>query len=120
MDMDPPHLSDTKPIMISLSMFVLGMIKPKRKVYNSNIDSTHVDYSPDVSDFVPDSPYVGIDLPPDEFYQIHALSSRHSTPHRPGNPSKPPFRPQSQQSAPQKSFKSYDALSICHPKYLNC
>ena len=46
MDMDPPHLSDTKPIMISLSMFVLGMIKPKRKVYNSNIDSTHVDYSP--------------------------------------------------------------------------
>ena len=76
--------------------------------------------TPDVSDFVPDSPYVGIDLPPDEFNQIHALSSRHSTPHRPGNPSKPPFRPQSQQSAPQKSFKSYDALSICHPKYLNC
>ena len=33
MDMDPPHLSDTKPIMISLSMLVLGMIKPKRPTY---------------------------------------------------------------------------------------
>ena len=27
---DPPHLSHTKPIMISLSMLVLGMIKTKR------------------------------------------------------------------------------------------
>ena len=30
MDMDPPHLSHTKPIMIYLSMLVLGMIKLKR------------------------------------------------------------------------------------------
>ena len=29
MDMDPPHLSHTKPIMISLSMLVLGTIKQK-------------------------------------------------------------------------------------------
>ena len=65
-------------------------------VYNSNIDSTYDDYPPDVSDFVPDSPYGGIDLAPDEFYQIHALSSRHSPSPRPGHPSKPPFRPQSQ------------------------
>ena len=30
MDMDPSHLSHPKPILISLSMLVLGMIKPKR------------------------------------------------------------------------------------------
>ena len=80
-------------------------------MYNSNIDSTYVDYPPDFSDFVPDSPYGGIDLPPDEFYQIHDLSSRHPPPPRPDNPSKPPFRPQSQQSGPQKSFKKYAYLS---------
>ena len=39
----------------------------RRNVYNSNIDTTYVDSPPDVSDFVPDSPYGGIDLPPDEF-----------------------------------------------------
>ena len=33
MAMDPPHLSHTKPIMISLSMLVLGMIRPKRPIY---------------------------------------------------------------------------------------
>ena len=65
-------------------------------------------HSTDVFDFVPDSPNGGIDLPPGLFYQIHALSSRHPHPPRPGNPSKPPFRAHSQQSGPQKSFKSYD------------
>ena len=50
----------------------------------------------------------GIDLPPDEFYHIQAISSRHPHPPRPGNTSKPLFRPHSQQSGPQKSFKRYD------------
>ena len=83
-------------------------IGKRRNVYNSKIDSTYVDYPPDVSDFVPDSPYGGIDLPPDGFYQICTLSSRHPPPPRPGNPSKLPFRPPSQQLGPQESFKRYD------------
>ena len=33
---------------------------------------------------------------------------RYPPPPRPGNPSQPPFRPHSQQSGPQKSFKRYD------------
>ena len=92
---------------ISFSMLVLGMTKPKRptyvkeNVYNSNIHTAYVDSTSDVFVFVPDSPNGGIDLPPDAFYWIHALSSRHSPPPRPGNPSKPPFRPHSQQSGPQ-------------------
>ena len=69
-------------------------------VYNSNINTTYVDYTTDVFDFVPDSIDGGIDLPPDEFYQSHALSSRHPPPPRPGNHSKPPFRPYSQQPGP--------------------
>ena len=55
MDMDPPDLSHTKHIMISLSM--LANIGDSRNVYNSNIDTTYVDYPPDFSGFVPDSPY---------------------------------------------------------------
>ena len=55
MDMDPPHLSHTKHVMISLSM--LANIGERRNVYNSNIDTTYVDYPPDFSGFVPDSPY---------------------------------------------------------------
>ena len=51
---------------------------------------------------------IPIDLHSDEFYQIHALSSRHPPPSRPGYPPNPPFRPQSQQPGPQKSFKMYD------------
>ena len=83
-------------------------IGKRRNVYNSNIDSTYVDYPPDVSDFVPHSPYEDIDLLPGEFYEIHALPSMHPPPPRPGNPSKPPLRTQSQPSGPQKSFKRYD------------
>ena len=45
-------------------------------------------------------------------FQTHlmevALSSRHPPSPRPGNPSRQPFRPHSQQSGPQKSFKKYD------------
>ena len=51
-------------------------IGKRTNVYNSTIDSTYVDYPPDVSDFVPDSPFEGIYLPSDEFYHIHALSFR--------------------------------------------
>ena len=83
-------------------------IGKRRNVYNSTIDNPYVDSTPDVFGFVPDSPNGGIGLPPDEFYQIHALSSRHPPPPRPGNPPKPPFRPHSQQSGPQKVFKRYD------------
>ena len=77
-------------------------IDKRRNVYNTSIDSIYVDYPTDVIDYVPDSVHGGIDLPPDEFYQIHALSSRHPPSPRPGNPSRPPFRPQSEQSGPQK------------------
>ena len=103
-------------------MLVLGMIRPKnnigkrRNVYNSNIATAYVDHPSDGSDLVPDSPYGGIDLPPDEFYQIYGLSSRHPPPPRPGNPSNPPFRPQSQQSGPQKSFKRYDGPIYLPPQ----
>ena len=55
-------------------------------------------------------------LPPDEVYQIHALSSRHPPSPRPGNPSRPPFRPQSQQSGPQKSFKRYNGPIYLPPQ----
>ena len=48
-----------------------------RKVYNTNIDTSYVDYPTDVIDYVPDLTRGGTDLPPDEFYQIHALSPRH-------------------------------------------
>ena len=41
-------------------------------------------------------------------HQVHTLSSRHPPSPRPGNPSKPPFRPRSQISGPQKSIRRYD------------
>ena len=41
-----------------------------RNVYNSTVEPAHVDY---VSDLAQETPYGGIDLPSDEFYQIHAL-----------------------------------------------
>ena len=54
-----------------------GNIGKRRNVYNTNIDDTYVDHPTACIDHVPDSPYGGIDLPPDEFYQVHTLSSRH-------------------------------------------
>ena len=54
-------------------------IGKRMNVYNTNPDTPYVDYPTDVIDFVPVSPRGGIDPPPDEFYQIHALSSRHLT-----------------------------------------
>ena len=65
------------------------------------VEPAYVDYPQDASDLVHESPHGGIDLPSDEFYKIHAPSSRHPPPSRPGSPPRPPFRPQSQQSGPQ-------------------
>ena len=39
----------------------------RRNVYNTNIDDTYVDHPTACIDHVPNSPYGGIDLPPDEF-----------------------------------------------------
>ena len=89
-------------------------IGKRRNVYNSLVDPTYVDYLQDASDFVPESPYGGIDLPPDEFYQIHALSSKLPCPPRTGNPSKPPLRPNLNNQDPKNPSKDMMALSICH------
>ena len=91
-------------------------IGKRRNVYNTNIDNTYVDHPTAFLDHVPDSPYGGIDLPPDEFYQVHTLSSRHPPSPRPGNPSRPPSRPQSQNSGPQKSIRRYDGPMFLPPQ----
>ena len=67
-------------------------------------------------DHVPNSPYGGIDLPPDAFYQVHTLSSRHPPSPRPGNPSRPPFRSQSQNSGPTKPIGRYDGPIFLPPQ----
>ena len=82
-------------------------IGKRRNVYATNIDETYVDLPTACIDHVPDSPYGGIDLPPDEFYQVHALSSRHPPSQRPGQPSRPPIRPPSQHSGPTKPIRRY-------------
>ena len=43
-------------------------IGKRRNVYNSLVEPAYVNYPQDVSDFVQESPYWGIDLPSDEFY----------------------------------------------------
>ena len=68
-------------------------IDKRRNVYATNIDETYIDPPTACIDHVPNSPYGGIDLPPDEFYQVHALSSRHPPSSRPGHPSRSSFRP---------------------------
>ena len=83
-------------------------IGKRRNVYNVNIDDTYVDHPTACIDHVLDSPYGGIDLPPDAFYQVYTISCRHPPSPRPGNPSRPPFRPQSQNSGTQKSIRRYD------------
>ena len=77
---------------------------------------TYVDLPTACIDDVPDSPYGGIDLPPDEFYQVHALSSRHPPPQRPGQPSRPPFRPPSQNSRPTNPIRRYDGPIFLPPQ----
>ena len=76
-------------------------IGKRRNVYNSIVEPAYLDYPTNISDLAQESPYGGIDLASDEFYQIHAHSSRHPPSPRPGGPPKPPFRPQSQQSGPK-------------------
>ena len=83
-------------------------IGKRRNVYNTNIDDTYADHPTACIDHVPNSPYGGIDLPPDDFYQVHTLSSRHLPSPRTGQPSRPPFRSQSQNSGPTKPIRRYD------------
>ena len=91
-------------------------IGKRRDVYNTNIDETYVDHPTACIDHVPDSPYGGIDLPPDDFYQVHALSSRHPPSPRPGQPSRPSFRPQSHHFGPTKPIRRYDGPIFLPPQ----
>ena len=118
MDMDPPSPCPIKPTMIYLSIPVLGMTKLKMAniFYNTNIDDTDGDHPTACIDHVPDSPYGGIELPPDDFYEVHTLSSRHPPSRRPGNPSRPSFRPQSQNSVPTKPIRRYDGPIFLPPQ----
>ena len=91
-------------------------IGKRRNVYATNIDETYIDPPTRCIDNVPDSPYGGIERPPDEFNQVHALSSRHPPSQRPGQPSRPPFRPQPQPSRPFKPIRGYDGPIFLPPQ----
>ena len=91
-------------------------IGKRRNVDNTNIDDSYVDYPTACIDNIPDSPYGGIDLPPDEFYLVHTLSSRHPPSPRPGQPPRSPFRPQSQNSRPTKPIRRYDGPIFLPPQ----
>ena len=91
-------------------------IGKRRNVYNTNIDDTYGDHPTACIDHVPNPPYGGIDLPPDAFYQVHTLSSRHPPSTRPSNPSRPTFRPQSQNSGPTKPIRRYDGPIFLPPQ----
>ena len=91
-------------------------IGKRRNVYTTNIDDTYVDHPTACIDHVPNSSYGGIDLPPDEFYQVHTLSSRHPPSPRPGHPSRPSFRPQSQNSLPTKPIRRYHGPIFLPPQ----
>ena len=91
-------------------------IGKRRKVYNTNIDDTYVDHPTVCIDHVPNSPDHGIDLPPDAFYHIHTLSSRHPPSPRPGQPSIPSFRTQSQYSGHTKPIRRYDGHIFLPPQ----
>ena len=91
-------------------------IGKRRNVYATNLDDTYVDPPTDCIDYVPESPYGGIDLPPDEFNQVHALSSRHPSSQRPGQPTRPPFRPQSQTPRPTNPIRMYDGPIFLPPQ----
>ena len=91
-------------------------IGKRRNVYATNIDDTYIDSPTPCIDHVPDSPYGGIDLPPDEFYQVHALSSRYPPSQRPGQPTRPPFRSQSQTPRPTNPIRRYDGPIFLPPQ----
>ena len=91
-------------------------IGKRRNVYATNIDETYIDQPTDCIGYVPDSPHGGIDLPPDEFYQVHALSSRHPPSQRPGQPTRPHFRPQSQIPRHTNPIRRYDGPIFLPPQ----
>ena len=91
-------------------------IDKRRNVYNTNIDDTYIDQPTACIDHVPNSPYGGIDLPPDAFYQAHTLSSRHPPSPRPGQPSRRSFRQQSQHSGPTKPIRRYHGPIFLPPQ----
>ena len=92
-------------------------IGKRRNVYTTNIDDTYIDHPTACIDHVPNSPYGGIDLPPDAFYQVHVLSSRYARSPRPGKPSIPSFRPQSPCSGPTKPIRMYDGPILPPPLF---
>ena len=91
-------------------------IGKRRNVYATNIDDTYVDLPTACIDDVPDSPYGGIYLPPDELYHVHALSSRHPPSQRPGQPTRPSFRPPSQTPRPTNPIRRYDGPIFLPPQ----
>ena len=91
-------------------------IGKRRNVYNTNVDVSYVDHPTACIDHVPISPYGGIDLPRDAFYQVHTLSSRHLPSPRPGEPSRPSFRSQSHNSGPTKPIRRYDGPIFLPPQ----
>ena len=91
-------------------------IGKRRNVYATNTNETYIDRPTACIDHVPDSLYGGVDLPPDAFNQVHALSFRHLSSQRPGQPSRPPFRPQSQHSGHTKPIRRYDGPIFLPPQ----
>ena len=91
-------------------------IGKRRNAYNTHVDDTYDDHPTACIDHVPHSPYRIIDLPPDAFYQVYTLLSRHPPSPRSCNPSKPSFRPQSQHSGPIKSIRRYDSPIFLPPQ----
>ena len=95
-------------------------IGKRRNVYNTNIDSTYVDYPTDVIDYVPDSFHGGIDLP--------LMSSTRSVPfplgiHPLQGLATPPDHlsgPILNNLGPKSPSKGMMALSTCHLKSINC
>ena len=123
MDMDPSLPCPMKPnydllinACVRYDKTKKANIGKRRIFYNTNIDDNYVDHPTACIDHVPNSPYGGIDLHPDRFYQVHTLSSRHPPSPRPGNPSRPSFRPQSQTSRPTKPIRRYDGPIFLPPQ----
>ena len=94
-------------------------IGKRRNVYNTNIDNTYVDHSTAFLDDVPDLPYGGIDLPPDEFCQVHTLSSRHPPSPRPEILPDLPLGHNLNILDPKSQLEGMMVLSSCHLKSIS-